>query len=156
MAGYIKLYRKFAEWEWYQDANVVRVFLHLLLTANYEDKRWQGKSVGKGQVIVGRKRLAEALNLTERNIRTALEKLESTGEIKREVTNKYTLITICNYVSYQSTEECERPTSDQQATNKRPQLKNIKNIKKEKKIIHTHTRMRAYVRETGMKNFSQR
>lgn len=120
MAGYIKLYRKFADWEWYQDANVVRVFLHLLLTANYEDKRWQGKSVGKGQVIVGRKRLAEALNLTERNIRTALEKLESTGEIKREVTSKYTLITICNYVSYQSTEECERPTNDQQMTNKRP------------------------------------
>ena len=152
MAGYIKLYRKFAEWEWYQDANVVRVFLHLLLTANYEDKRWQGKSVGKGQVIVGRKRLAEALNLTERNIRTALEKLESTGEIKREVTNKYTLITICNYVSYQSTEECERPTNDQQTTNKRPQLKNIKNIKKEKKIIHTHTRMRAYVCERKMKD----
>ena len=154
MAGYIKLFRKFAEWEWYQDANVTRVFLHLLLTANYEDKRWQGKSVGKGQIIVGRKRLAEALNLTEQNIRTALEKLESTGEIKREVTNKYTLITICNYVSYQSTEEYEQPTNNQQITNNQPTsnqqvttTKEFKEYKEDNNSSSTYARARACERD---------
>lgn len=153
MAGYIKLYRKFADWEWYQDANVTRVFLHLLLTANYEDKRWRGKSVVKGQIIVGRKRLAEALNLTEQNIRTALDKLESTGEIKREVTNKYTLITICNYVSYQSTEGYEQPTNNQQITNNQPtinqQVTTTKEYKeyKEREEDNPHTYAHVYARD---------
>jgi hypothetical protein len=33
--GYIKLYRSLLKWEWYDDSNVFRVFMHLLLTANY-------------------------------------------------------------------------------------------------------------------------
>ena len=37
--GWISLYRKFTEWEWYTDANTMRVFLHLLLKANiYKQK----------------------------------------------------------------------------------------------------------------------
>lgn len=41
MDGWIKLHRKLINWEWYQDTNVKVVFLHLLLIANHEDKKWQ-------------------------------------------------------------------------------------------------------------------
>ena len=115
--GWIKLFRKFTEWRWYGDANTKVVFLHLLLTANYEDKEWRGKVIKRGQVVVGRKALAETLRLSERNIRTALDKLESTHEISRQTTNKFTIVTICKYEQYQQVDESERPTNDQQTTN---------------------------------------
>ena len=44
MEGWIKLHRQILDWEWYDDINVKVLFLHLLLTANYEDKKWQGTS----------------------------------------------------------------------------------------------------------------
>ena len=49
--GYIRLYRSLLNWEWYQDRNTKAVFLHLLLTANYEPQKWQGIVVERGQIV---------------------------------------------------------------------------------------------------------
>ena len=38
--GWIKLHRNLLDWEWYSDIKVCRVFLHLLLTANFKDGNW--------------------------------------------------------------------------------------------------------------------
>ena len=43
--GWIKLHRKFKEWEWYQDENTKSVFIHLLLDANHKDKKWRGNTL---------------------------------------------------------------------------------------------------------------
>lgn len=134
--GYIRLYRKLMRWGWYQDCVVKDLFLHLLLTASFKDFEWMGRQLEAGQLITGRKKLAEELNFSERQIRTALEKLKSTGEVTTETTNKYTIVTVVNWKDYQSNEEKptksltnERPTSDQQKTNERPHRKNVKNVK---------------------------
>lgn len=139
--GFVKLHRKMLEWGWYSDETVKVVFLHLLLTANFKPGTFMGHEVKPGQVIVGRKKLAAELGLSERQIRTALDKLEKTKEISRKTTNKFTLITIENWAFYQGCDSdddqqttSERPTNDQQMTNKRPQLKNVKKVKKVKKI----------------------
>ena len=138
--GWIKLYRSFLDWEWYRDNNTKAVFLHLLLTANHEAQRWMGKVIERGQVVTGRMALAESLGLTERQIRTALSKLEKTGEICKESTNKYTLITICNFDKYQSKEQNERPTSDQQMSNKCPTNVHKQECKELKNNIYLSTR----------------
>ena len=54
MSGWVKIHRQITEWEWYRDANTFRVFMHLLLSANYEDKRWRNIDVLRGQIITGR------------------------------------------------------------------------------------------------------
>jgi len=36
--GWLKLHRKFKEWEWYQDSKMVHLFIHLLVTANHQNK----------------------------------------------------------------------------------------------------------------------
>ena len=143
--GWVKLFRKFTEWGWYGDTTVKVLFLHLLLTANYEDKEWRGKVIKRGQVVVGRKALAETLRLSEQNIRTALDKLESTHEISRQATNKFTIITICKYDTYQTDEESNKPTTNQQLTNNQPTTNhNIRN-KEYKNIIPPPTpNVRAY------------
>lgn len=125
---WIKTYEKLLKWEWYGDPLMVATLIHLLLKANWKDKKWRGVNVKRGQLITSRTRLAEEIGLTERQLRTCLERMQETGEIACETTNRYTIITICNYDIYQDKAEAQRPaerpaespTNDQQTTNKRP------------------------------------
>lgn len=116
MDGWIKLHRKFLTWEWYQDANTLRVFLHLILKANHKDGKWQGVDVQAGQLLTGRLKLAQELNLSERQIRTSLNRLKSTNEVTIKTTKQYSIITLNNWDAYQQNDQ----QNDQQATNKRP------------------------------------
>lgn len=118
--GWIKIHRKLLEWEWYTDTKTTRVFLHLLLSANFEDKRFHGKEVKRGQVIIGRHSLADALGLSEQSVRTAIKHLISTNEITIETTNKFGIVTICNYESYQYVENKTNQQNNQQLTNNQP------------------------------------
>lgn len=126
--GWIKIHRKFTDWGWYSDVNTKVVFLHLLLTANTEDSEFLGVKIKRGQVVIGRNKLSAEIGLSERQTRTALEHLKSTHEIDQQTTNKYTIITICKYDTYQSCTDSKRQTNDQQTTNNRPQLKKNSNI----------------------------
>ena len=122
MEGWIKLYRKFLNWEWYKDNNVKVVFIHLLLTANHKDKKWKGKIIKRGQKLTSINHLAQETNLTVQQIRTALNKLKSTSEITTNTTSKYTLITVEKYNDYQIEEFINNNQNNNQsnsrATNK--------------------------------------
>ena len=145
MDGWVKIHRKMMEWEWYKDSNTKAVFLHLLLSASFKDSSFQGKKLEAGQVIIGRKSLAEKLGMSEQSIRTSLNRLKSTNEITIKPTNKYSIVTIVNWASYQLddaeptnklTNELtnNQPTTNQQLTNKQPHYKNVKKVKKEKNV----------------------
>ena len=112
MNSWIKLYRKFVEWEWYSDVNCKVVFLHLLLTANHKVKRWQGREIGVGEVVTGRNVLAEEVGLTVQQTRTALKKLCESGEIEDEHTNRFSVIKIVNFQKYQEKSK-NQPTNNQ-------------------------------------------
>ena len=135
MKGFIKLHRQIIDWEWYRDANTKSVFIHLLLSACYDECRFMGKAVTRGQYITSLNRLSRDLNITIRQVRTALNRLEKTGEIDIQTSNKSTLITISNYDSYQIEEKPKRKksTSKRQANDKQTTSINKKEIKKEEK-----------------------
>ncbi|MFV1449128.1 helix-turn-helix domain-containing protein [Maribacter sp. HS] len=97
MKGFIKLPREIAEWEWYQDSNTFRLYIHLILHANYTDKKFRGTLVRRGEFITSQKGLADKLNLSIQNIRTALKKLKTSGYITVKPTGKYTHITLVEY-----------------------------------------------------------
>jgi hypothetical protein len=112
-SGYVRIFRSFLNWEWYDDANTMRVFLHLILTANWEPKKWHGITIERGQRVYSRSKLAAELKMSERSVRTALNHLISTGEVTNQTTPQYSIITIKNYELYQqSTSETtnDRPT----------------------------------------------
>ncbi len=124
------------DWEWYSDANVFRVFIHLLLTANHETKKWRGIEVKRGQRITSYQHLGQELGIGVQSVRTAIKKLILTGELTHTGNSQYSLITILNWETYQgdNTPSNTRPTSNQQATNKQLTTnKNVKNDKNEKK-----------------------
>jgi hypothetical protein len=99
--SFITLHRKITQWEWYTDTNTKCLFIHLLLLANHKQTKWRGETIERGQVLTGRKRLSEELNLSEKQIRVALDKLKTTDEIKIRANNHFSIITINNYSTYQ-------------------------------------------------------
>lgn len=112
--GWVKLHRKLLEWEWYQDAHMVHLLVHLLLTATHEDRKYKGLTIKRGQVVTSIKELAEALGTPESSTRLRIKRLKSCGFISIKVAHNKTTITICNYDSYQMREKesCERNAKD--------------------------------------------
>lgn len=145
MTGHIKLDRKILSWEWYNDANTFRVFVHLLLMATHKDGRYRGILVKRGQVVTGRLKLATTLSLSEMEIRTCLNKLKSTNEITIQITNRFSIITICKYDIYQSSKNLDNQQFiqqfTQQATNNQPTdnqqsttFNNVNNVNNDKNV----------------------
>lgn len=131
MEGWIKLHRKFLDWEWYSDNNTKILYLHLLLTCNYEDKKWQGITIKRGQKVTSLGHLAEETGLTIQQVRTSLEKLQKSKNITSKTTNKFTLVTVENYSLYQSYSDyiTNKITNEQQTNNNNIRNKEIKNKK---------------------------
>ena len=132
--GWIKIHRKMLEWGWYSDPVTSRVFIHLLLLANFGEREFLGHKIMPGQAVITYGSVAKSLGLTVQNVRTALEHLESTHEINRQVTSKFQVITIEKWTLYQLDEgEGNRQvTSNQQASNKQVTI-NQQHYKKERK-----------------------
>lgn len=118
--GYIKLYRKFTTWEWYDDINTSRLFLHLLLTANWKDVVWHGITIKRGSKLTSRSKLAKETGLTEDQVKTSLNKLISTNEITKESTNKYTIINVVKYGDYQVSSNGDTQQNTQQDNQQMP------------------------------------
>jgi len=121
--SWIKLFRKFREWEWYDDIVTKSVWLEILLTANFENKSWHGIPIKRGQLLTSIQGLREGLKgkrkicpISTQQMRTALEHLKLTNEITMSTTSNYTLITINKYEDYQ--ESTKKITNEQQSNNK--------------------------------------
>ena len=99
--GFIKIYRDIVDWGWYGDANTARLFIHLIITANYTEKAWRGHIIKRGQRAVSLENLSTELNLSIQNIRTAIAHLKQTGEITSEATKECTIFTVVNYSKFQ-------------------------------------------------------
>ena len=114
--SFIKLDRKITEWEWFTDANTLKLWIYLLVNANYKDGSYKGIEIKRGQLVTGRKKLAERLGMSERQIRSQLEHLQTTNEVTIKATNKYSIITIVKYDFYQSGGDENDQQNDQQTT----------------------------------------
>ena len=147
MEGWIKLHRKFKNWEWYKKSEMVHLFCHLLILANHKNNKWQGVEIKRGQLLTGLNTLNNETGISIQTLRTCIKKLKSTNEITIKSTSKYSIVTILNYDTYNDIEiltnnQINKQTNnqltiDQQSINN--QLTTNKNDKKEKndnKIIN--------------------
>ena len=100
-SSFIKLNRSILDWRWYKDANTFRVFIHILLSANFADGFFEKETVLRGEFATSLDKIASDLNLSKQNVRTAISHLKSTGELTCRNCGKYQVITIVNYTLYQ-------------------------------------------------------
>lgn len=115
MGNYIKIDRKILDWEWYSNINTCRLFIHMILRANWKEGRFEGKIIPRGSFVSSYPTLEKETQLTNREIRTAIDHLKATGELTVKTSNRYSIFTINNYNQYQVADS----QSDSQATVKR-------------------------------------
>ena len=141
MSDYIKLYRSLLKWEWYSNTNTTRVFLHMLLKANWKDGKFEGEVIPRGSFVSSFEKLAKETNLSVMQIRTAVKHLKLTKEITSKSYSKYTVFTVLNYDLFQTDnkQDNKQVTSEQQTDNKQiTTIEERKEIKKERnKNIYT-------------------
>ncbi len=145
--GYIKVFRQILSWEWYDDVNVFKLWIHLLLIVNHKDNKWRGEIVKRGSTVTSYAQLSYQTGLSIQEVKTALKKLQKTGEVTKVTSSKNTVVIVTNYDKYQDTnkqsnnqsnkESNQQLTNNQQDSNKVATTnnndKNDKNDKKDKK-----------------------
>lgn len=118
--GYIKIWRKTLDSPIFSNPHCLILSIYLLIKANYKETRFifnkQEITINRGQCIVGRKALSIETGLSEQVIRSTLTILKNTQFLTIQATNRFSIITICNYETYQSNEN----EDNQQITNKQP------------------------------------
>lgn len=132
MEGYVKIYRKIVDWEWYDDLPTFKLWIHLLLKVNHEDKKWRGIDVKRGSCVTSYGSLVSETRLSKKQIERALRNLVTTGEVEKVTTSKNTLIIITNYDKYQNMEtqtESQERSKGEHEEKQRGTNKNDKNDK---------------------------
>ena len=154
--NWIKLYRKICDWQWYQDAKMVHLFVHLMLKASI----MKGSDLSDSwQLCTSLRILSKETGLSLQNIRTCIGKLQRTGEITFRTlpTHQQSIITIYNSGSYQTSKRQIAPMSPQcrpNAATMSPLPKEYKNIRnKESKKINTNN---ARTHEEDFVDFSEK
>lgn len=143
--GWVKLHRKILDNPVVcKDGDHFAIWCYLLLNATHKeyDVIFGGKRITlkPGQLITGRKVLADVFKINESKVQRILKTLESEQQIEQQKTNKNRLISILNWHEYQESEQ----QNEQQVNNKRTTTeqqvntnKNVKNIKNKRNNIYT-------------------
>ena len=152
MAGWIKIYRELADHWLAQDLQKLGWWTILLLRVNHEDKKVlsgnQLIELKRGQIVASLSYLAELWKTSKRTAERFLELLEKEEMVRRCTRQKVTILTICNYESYQGgdTTRCADTCADDAPMTRR-WVSETKNEKECKEIINNNTNAHTYTRE---------
>ena len=104
--------------------NASHVFMHLLMRSNFAKRkssaRYQCVELSPGDVLIGTEELAEKAGMSRQSIRTALEYLKNTERITIKSTNRYSIVSIVNWDTYQGSEDNSNQQINQHVTSSQP------------------------------------
>ena len=141
--SFIKLDRKLLEWEWKDKPEMVALWIEILLQANFYDNVWHGEIYESGSFPTSIAKLSKGSGLSERTVRTCLNRLKSTNELTIKATKQGTKIIVNKWALYQGmTDESDKRNDKQtdfQSTNDRQTTDTTirkKESKKEKNSLY--------------------
>ena len=133
MAGWVKLHKKLLNNPIFLKAELLQLFLYCLLRANHDETKiiWNGKEevLEKGSFITGRKTLALATGQTESAVWKRLDSLRKLGMTIQKSNNKFTIVKVLNYCTYQDNENKKEQQSNNKVTTKEQQSNTDKNLR---------------------------
>ncbi len=141
MEGWIKWHRKVLDNPIImKDKDYFAMWGYLLLNATHKeyDVLFNGKRITlkEGQLIIGRKSIAEKLKIDESKVQRILKSFEIEHQIEQRTTSRNRLISIVNWHEYQQSEQQVEQQLNNKCTTTEQQVntnKNIKNNKNERK-----------------------
>lgn len=151
MCGWVKIYRSLADHWLAEQPEKLGWWILLLLKVNHEDKKVLiGNNlieVKRGQIAASFSYLSALWHTSKRTAERFVEILEKDGMVSRCTSRKITVLTICNYESYQEvkTNTCANTCADDEPIGSQS-VAETKNEKERKEINNTTT---AHVREEG-------
>jgi DNA replication protein DnaD len=133
LGGWVKIHRKIMlSPEWVEGSAVQKVImLTILLKANHKAATVETKGgpvkLKPGQLITSVRSLQKAAGkgVSLQNVRTVLKRLKLTHYLTQQVTQHYSLITVCKWGSYQGLES-EHNTQTNTQPNNEQEVKEIK------------------------------
>jgi len=129
--GWVKLYRKSLDKGWMRNNVLWTFWTYCLLKATHKPYTAmignQEIRLEPGQFVFGRKKAAKDLGIGEQQTRTRLDFLLNSGKLTIKTTNRYSIITVVNWDTYQGEERENNQQPNQQATNKQPHTRTYKN-----------------------------
>jgi hypothetical protein len=138
MEGWIRLHRKLLENPIFTSSKGLKIWLWCLLKATHKEYECyiglKKITLSSGQFIMGRDVAHKELGIAVGTTWNWLCRLETERYIKRQPTNKYTIITILNWSKYQTDEQETERKMNAERTQNEP-YKNIKNIKNNTKVL---------------------
>lgn len=165
--GFVKVWRKIEDEPWYKKPFTCLLAQHLLRKACHKDCDivWNKEivHVKRGQIITGRQKLIEETGLTDRSSRTALQNLKKSGFLSSKTSNRYSILTICNYDKYQFNSNNNVQQTVQQGVQQTVQQgvhiqedKNIKKIKNNNIYVEDAQKVLDYLNQKRNKHFSKK
>ncbi len=101
-SGWIRLSRRLLEWQWHDEPNMVALWVHLLLRANYEPTKYHGMTIGAGQLVTTLKELSSSTGLSVKQVRFCLGRMVADDAIRITAKRRsHTIISIANFAQYQ-------------------------------------------------------
>ena len=150
---FILLSRSILDSEVFASQKLLKIWIWCLCKANHKDNfvpitTGRGQTtvkVKRGQFLFGRHKAEEELIIDGSTIYKIMKRLELLGNIKIKSNSHYSVITICNYGTYQSADSYkvtgkEQPSNRQvtgksQASNTNNNVKNVNNEKKREQFV---------------------
>ena len=166
MEGWIKLHRCLADSYVFSNPTTLKIWIWILIKASSKKRTVSLKigtgfhdiDINPGELIFGRFKAEEDLNIDGSTIYKHIKKLEDSKNIELKSNNHFTIITVCNWETYQENEnekeqpENNRVTAREQQSNNRVTTEEHKQESKEGK----ESKERIYSSDTNfLMNFSK-
>ena len=148
--GWIKVHRKILFHPFFQDSELLHLFLYCMAKANHHDGKFllkgQDVSIKRGQFLFGRKKASQDTGIKQSSVYRKMMILKNLEILDINPNNKFSLVTVQDYDKYQDVPSSIEQQAGQQVNNRRTsseqQLDTNKNYKKEKnynkKKIYPH------------------
>lgn len=120
MAGdWLKLHRSILDSEQFQDPWICKLWIWCLCRANHCSNSFAGTEIPRGSFVTGRIAAADELKVSPSRVYRGLDSLQRMGCITVKSNNRFTIVTVCKYETYQDAFRAERTTDEQPTNNQR-------------------------------------
>lgn len=108
--GWYRQQRDVPDREWFKEPNLVQLYVALKSLAYVADGRYEGVIIRRGSCPVTRSELSELTGMKRMTLDRSLKKLLAYGEIIVKASNRFSVITVCDYDSSEVEESLFRAT----------------------------------------------